>query len=69
MESGVKVHQIGGGLRYDTVSPWLLGETRYPMEVHVRMLQSIAGGGGQTPKSLKVEAGLRLFRRFWGPTR
>lgn len=67
LESGVKVHQVGGGLRYDTVSRWLRGETSVPMEVHVRLIQSIAGGGGQTPKSLKVEAGLRLFRRFWGP--
>lgn len=69
MESGMKVHQIGGGLRYDTVSPWLRGETGVPMEVHVRLIQSIAGGGGHTPKTFQAEAGLRLFRRFWGPQR
>ncbi len=67
IESGMKVHEIGGGLRYDTVEPWLKGEASSPMEIHLRLLHTISGAGGQTPKSTRVEAGIRLFRRFWGP--
>ncbi len=69
LESGLKLHQVGGGLRYDTVEPWLRGEAARPMEVHLRFLHAIDGSGGHAPKWTRVEAGIRLFRRVWGPTR
>lgn len=69
LESGMKLHQIGGGLRYDSVEPWLRGAASHPMEVHLRFLHAIDGSGGHAPKWTRVEAGIRLFRRFWGPTR
>lgn len=69
LESGMKLHQIGGGLRYDTVEPWLRGDASRPMEVHLRFLHAIDGSGGHAPKWTRVEAGVRLFRRFWGPNR
>jgi hypothetical protein len=69
VESGVKAHQVGGGLRYDTVEPWRRGNAPRPMEIHFRYLRTFAGDGGQTPRATRVEAGVRLFRRFWGPTR
>lgn len=68
VESGVKAHMIGGGLRYDTVDAWRRGEASLPIEVHLRLLTTFAGSGGQVPKATRVEAGLRLFRRIWGPT-
>jgi hypothetical protein len=66
IESGVKAHQVGGGLRYSTVNAWRSGEANLPMELHLRLISTVAGSGGQTPKSTRVEAGIRLFRRFWG---
>lgn len=69
LESGLKLHQVGGGLRYDTVEPWLRGDGPRPMEVHLRFLHAISGSGGHAPKWTRVEAGIRLYRRFWGPTR
>jgi hypothetical protein len=66
LESGMKAHTVGAGIRYDTVEPWRRGETAHPMELHLRWLTTIRGSGGQTPKTTRVEAGLRLFRRFWG---
>ena len=68
-ESVIKMHQIGGGVRYDTVPRWLAGEAPRPVEIHVRLLRTVAGSGGQTPASTRVEAGIRLFKRFWGPRR
>lgn len=69
LESGLKLHEIGGGLRYDTVEPWLRGGPTRPMEVHLRFLHAIRGSGGHAPESTRVEAGIRLFRRLWGPER
>lgn len=69
IESGVKLHQVGAGLRYDSVVPWLGGGSGLPMEVHLRLLHTFDGSGGHAPQVTKVEGGLRLFRRFWGPTR
>lgn len=69
LESGVDRHMVGGGIRYDTVDPWRRGEASHPMEIHVRLLSAIEGGGGQTPKTTRIEAGIRLFKRFWGPSR
>ena len=67
VESGITMHQIGGGLRYDTVTPWMLGEAPRPMEIHLRLLTTIEGSGGHVPESTRIEAGIRLFKRFWGP--
>ena len=67
LESGVKAHFIGGGLRYDTVDAWRRGDASLPLEAHLRLLATVSGSGGQVPKATRVEAGLRLFRRFWGP--
>jgi hypothetical protein len=67
VESGIKTHQIGAGLRYDTVTPWMLGDAPRAVEIHLRLLTTIAGSGGHAPKSTRVEAGIRLFRRLWGP--
>jgi len=69
VESGIDRHMVGGGIRYDTVDRWRRGEASNPMEIHVRLLSAIEGGGGQTPKTTRIEAGVRLFRRFWGPRR
>ena len=68
VESGVKAHVVGGGIRYDTVDPWRRGEASLPIEIHLRLLATVAGSGGQVPRATRVEAGLRLFRRLWGPT-
>jgi len=66
LESGVKAHQVGGGLRYSTVERWRRGDASVPLEAHIRLLATIDGSGGQVPKATRVEAGIRLFRRLWG---
>ncbi len=67
--SVIKMHQVGGGIRYDTVPRWLSGEAPRPLEIHLRLLHTVSGSGGRTPASTRVEAGIRLFKRFWGPRR
>lgn len=67
VESGVTVHEVGGTLRYDTLARWLAEGVR-PLQVNLRIVRAVAGGGGQTPVTTQIEFGVRLFRRVWGPS-
>lgn len=66
VESGVTLHEVGGTLRYDSVARSLTGESGWPMQLQLRVLRAVAGGGGQTPVTTRVEFGVRLFRGLWG---
>ena len=66
LESGITAHEIGGTLRYDTVARWRQAGDSRPMQLHLRIRKAIAGGGGQTPITTRVEFGVRVFQRFWG---
>lgn len=66
IESGVTVHHIGAILRYDTVARRMATGAGTPLQLHLRLQRAVAGGGGQTPVTTRLEFGLRLFRRFWG---
>ncbi|MGD2045849.1 MAG: hypothetical protein PVH96_06480, partial [Gemmatimonadota bacterium] len=65
-ESGVTVHSVGGILRYDTVARRMRTGSTTPLQLHLRIQRDVAGGGGQTPVTTRLEFGVRLFRRFWG---
>ncbi len=66
-ESGMKLTQLGAGLRYSTVAQWREGVATRPLEAHLRLIWAAAGSGGHTPEAARIEAGIRLFKRFWGP--
>jgi hypothetical protein len=66
IESGMTVHQVGAALRYDNVARRMAGESVVPLQLHFRLLTSVAGSGGQTPVTTHLEFGIRLFRRLWG---
>jgi hypothetical protein len=66
VESGVTLHEMGGTLRYDTVARWVGGDDVRPLQLHARLLRAIAGGGGQTPVTTRVELGVRFFQGIWG---
>jgi hypothetical protein len=65
-ESGVTLHELGGTLRYDTTAGWLAGNSVRPLQLHARVLRAVAGGGGQTPVTTRVEFGVRFFQGIWG---
>ena len=66
VESGVTLHEVGGTLRYDNIASVLGGAGGWPLQLHMRVLRAVAGGGGQTPITTRVELGVRFFRRLWG---
>jgi len=65
-ESGVTLHELGGTVRYDTLTRWLGGGDVRPLQLHARVLRAVAGGGGQTPITTRIEFGVRFFQRIWG---
>lgn len=66
LESGTTLHEVGGTLRYDTRARWLAEGSPSPLQLHMRVVRAVAGRGGQTPVTTRVEFGVRVFRRFWG---
>lgn len=65
-ETEVTARQVAVGLRYNTLRLWERGETGTPVEVSGRVVHTVSGSGGQTPKSTRVELSLRLFWSLWG---
>jgi hypothetical protein len=65
-ESGVTLHEVGGTLRYDTVARWLGGGDVRLLQLRARVLKAVAGGGGQTPVTTRVEFGVRIYQGIWG---
>jgi hypothetical protein len=66
IESEMTLQQLGFGLRYSTLSTWRAGEAGHPIEAGMRLLHTLAGSGGRTPKITRVEFSVSLFRRLWG---
>jgi hypothetical protein len=66
IESGATLHEVGGALRFDALARGLRPGVR-PLQLSLRWLRAVAGGGGQTPVTTQVELGVRLFQRLWGP--
>jgi hypothetical protein len=65
-ESGRTFQQLGLGLRYSTLNGLGSASEQRPAEVHGRVIYTLAGNGGHTPITTRVEFGIRLFQRFWG---
>jgi hypothetical protein len=53
---------IGGGVVFSTVNS---GQGR-PLEARFLVQQAVSGSGGATPKTWRVEVGLRFYWGLWG---
>ncbi len=66
LETARGFQQLGVGLRYSTLRLWRRGGTGAPVEASARVVWTVSGSGGRTPKAARAEVGLRLFRDLWG---
>ncbi len=64
--TSMTVQQAGFGLTYATLGTWRQGRTGTPVEMNARLVRTISGTGGLTPKATRFEMGVRLFHRLWG---
>jgi len=65
-ESSVTLQEVGVGITYSTMGAWREGRAGSPLEFNGRVIRAVAGGGGRTPKTVRLELGFRIFRRIWG---
>jgi len=65
-ESEITLTEVAVGLRYSSVGLFRRREVGTPVEVGLRWVLPLSGGGGRTPKANRVELSLSLFRRIWG---
>ena len=61
LETKEQLLGIGGGLVFSTVQS---GRGR-PLEARFLFQQAVSGSGGATPKTWRVEVGLRFYRGLW----
>lgn len=61
-----KLQEIGFSATFSTVEAHARGDASMPLYVRVTYLHPIAGSGGQTPKGGRFQAGLTIFKTFWG---
>lgn len=64
-ETEMTFQEMAVGIRYNTLRTWR-DRLAPPMEMGMRMVRTVAGAGGQTPKVNRFEFSVSLFRRIWG---
>jgi hypothetical protein len=65
-ETEQKLQEIGFSATFSTVEAHARGEASMPLFVRATFFQPIAGSGGQTPKGGRFQAGLTIYKTFWG---
>ncbi len=65
-ETEESLQEVGFSATYSSVEAFDRGEASLPVHLRATYFQSIAGSGGQTPKGGRFEAGITLYRSFWG---
>jgi hypothetical protein len=61
-----KLQEVGFSATFSTVEAHARGEASMPLYVRATYLHPIAGSGGQTPMGGRFQAGLTIFKTFWG---
>ena len=66
LETEQILQEIGFSATFSTVEAHARGEASMPLYVRATYLHPISGSGGQTPKGGRFQAGLTIFKTFWG---
>jgi len=65
-ETEQKLQEIGFSASFSTVEAHARGEASMPLYVRATYFHPMAGSGGQTPKGGRFQAGLTIYKTFWG---
>jgi hypothetical protein len=66
LETEERLQEIGFSATYSTLGPHARGDSPIPLQVRFSYFRPLTGSGGQTPNGGRIEAGLSLYRAFWG---
>lgn len=65
-ETEQKLQEIGFSAAFSTVEAHARGEASMPLYIRATYYHPVAGSGGQTPKGGRFQAGLTIYKTFWG---
>jgi hypothetical protein len=68
LETEQKLQEIGLSATFSTVEAHARGDASMPLHVRVTYLRPMNGSGGRTPKGGRFQAGLTIYKTFWGRT-
>jgi hypothetical protein len=66
LETEQRLQELGFSATYSSVDAYHRGEASMPVHVRITYFRPIGGSGGQTPKGGRIQAGLTIFKTFWG---
>jgi hypothetical protein len=66
LETEQRLQEMGFTASFSTVDAYHRGDASLPVHVRFTYLTPIGGNGGQTPKGGRLQAGLTIFKTFWG---
>ena len=68
LETEQRLQEIGFSATYSSVEPHGRGEVGMPLYIEPTYFHPISGSGGRTPKGGRFQAGITIFKTFWGGT-
>jgi hypothetical protein len=66
LETEEALQEVGFSASYSSVAAHREGESSIPYRIRATVLFPVSGSGGQTPKGTRFQAGLTIYKRFWG---
>ncbi|MBT8396601.1 MAG: hypothetical protein KJN92_06530, partial [Gemmatimonadetes bacterium] len=66
LETKQRLQEVGFSATYSSVGPHARGEASMPLLIRATYFRPVGGSGGQTPKGGRFEAGITIFKTFWG---
>jgi hypothetical protein len=66
-ETRETLQELGFSATYSSLAANARGEALLPLLVRFTYMVPFSGAGGQTPKGARFEAGVSVYRTFWGP--
>jgi hypothetical protein len=65
-ETEQTLQEVGFSAAYSTLSAHARGDASLPYELRAAFLFPVSGSGGQTPKGVRFQAGLTIYKWLWG---
>jgi len=66
LETEQKLQEFGFSATYSSVEAHARGEASMPLYFRATYFHPMSGSGGQTPKGGRFQAGLTIYKTFWG---
>jgi hypothetical protein len=66
LETEERLQEVGFSATYSSIEAHARGEASMPLYIRATYFHPVAGSGGRIPKGGRFQAGLTIFKTFWG---